>query len=33
MVDGYFKRAKKWQEELAKLRMILLDCDGRIEMG
>jgi uncharacterized protein YdeI (YjbR/CyaY-like superfamily) len=25
-VDGYFRRAKKWQAELAKLRMILLDC-------
>jgi len=25
-VDGYFKRAKKWPEELAKLRTILLGC-------
>ena len=25
-VDGYFGRAKKWQEELAKLRKIVLDC-------
>ncbi|MBE7159503.1 MAG: YdeI/OmpD-associated family protein [Rhodospirillales bacterium] len=24
-VDGYFSRAKKWQEELARLRTILLD--------
>ena len=25
-VDFYFSKAKKWQEELEKLRMILLDC-------
>ena len=25
-VDGYLGRAKKWQEELKKLRMIVLDC-------
>jgi uncharacterized protein YdeI (YjbR/CyaY-like superfamily) len=25
-VDGYLKKSKKWQEELAKLRMILLGC-------
>jgi uncharacterized protein YdeI (YjbR/CyaY-like superfamily) len=25
-VDGYLRRAKKWHEELAKLRMIVLDC-------
>src|ERR1700687_4589663 len=25
-VDGYLRRAKKWQEELEKLRMIILDC-------
>ncbi len=25
-VDFYFSRAKKWQEELEKLRMIVLDC-------
>jgi uncharacterized protein YdeI (YjbR/CyaY-like superfamily) len=25
-VDGYLRRAKKWQEELKKLRMIILDC-------
>jgi uncharacterized protein YdeI (YjbR/CyaY-like superfamily) len=25
-VDAFFSRAKKWQEELQKLRMILLDC-------
>src|ERR1700674_1552202 len=25
-VDGYLRRAKKWQEEMKKLRMILLDC-------
>ena len=24
-VDGYFSRAKKWQEELARLRVLLLD--------
>ena len=26
-VDFYFSKAKKWQEELAKLRMIILDCE------
>ena len=25
-VDVYFSKAKKWQEELEKLRMIILDC-------
>jgi uncharacterized protein YdeI (YjbR/CyaY-like superfamily) len=25
-VDFYFSKAKKWQEELAKLRTIILDC-------
>jgi uncharacterized protein YdeI (YjbR/CyaY-like superfamily) len=25
-VDGYFRRAKKWREELEKLRRIVLDC-------
>jgi uncharacterized protein YdeI (YjbR/CyaY-like superfamily) len=25
-VDGYLGRAKKWQEEMKKLRMIILDC-------
>jgi uncharacterized protein YdeI (YjbR/CyaY-like superfamily) len=25
-VDGYLRKAKKWQEELKKLRMIVLDC-------
>ena len=25
-VDFYFSKAKKWQEELQKLRMIILDC-------
>jgi uncharacterized protein YdeI (YjbR/CyaY-like superfamily) len=25
-VDGYLSKAKKWQEELEKLRMIFLDC-------
>jgi uncharacterized protein YdeI (YjbR/CyaY-like superfamily) len=25
-VDVYFSKAKKWQKELQKLRMILLDC-------
>ena len=26
-VDFYFDKAKKWQEELAQLRRIVLDCD------
>ncbi len=26
-VDFYFKKAKKWQEEINTLRMIVLDCD------
>ena len=26
-VDFYFDKAKKWQEELAQLRRIILDCD------
>jgi uncharacterized protein YdeI (YjbR/CyaY-like superfamily) len=26
-VDGFFRKAKKWQEELAKLRMIVLGCE------
>src|ERR1700728_3367851 len=25
-VDFYFSKAKKWQEEINKLRMIVLDC-------
>jgi uncharacterized protein YdeI (YjbR/CyaY-like superfamily) len=25
-VDGYLKKAKKWREEMTKLRMILLNC-------
>jgi uncharacterized protein YdeI (YjbR/CyaY-like superfamily) len=25
-VDWYFNKAKKWQEEIKKLRMIILDC-------
>src|SRR5450432_2915932 len=25
-VDFYFNKAKKWQEEIRKLRMIVLDC-------
>ena len=25
-VDGYLRKAKKWQEEMEKLRMIILDC-------
>src|SRR6059058_683821 len=25
-VDFYFRKAKKWQEEFEKLRMIILDC-------
>jgi len=25
-VDFYFSKAKKWQEELEKLRKIMLDC-------
>jgi uncharacterized protein YdeI (YjbR/CyaY-like superfamily) len=25
-VDVYLSKAKKWQEELEKLRMIILDC-------
>jgi uncharacterized protein YdeI (YjbR/CyaY-like superfamily) len=25
-VDGYLRKAKKWQEEAEKLRMIILDC-------
>src|SRR5271167_4599802 len=27
-VDFYFSKAKKWQEELKKLRTIVLDCRG-----
>src|SRR6201746_2966802 len=26
-VDFYFNKAKKWQEEINKLRTIVLDCD------
>jgi uncharacterized protein YdeI (YjbR/CyaY-like superfamily) len=26
-VDGYLRRAKKWQEELERLRMIILQCE------
>ena len=25
-VDFYFNKAEKWQEELEKLRIIILDC-------
>ena len=25
-VDGYLRKAKKWQEEFEKLRIIILDC-------
>ena len=25
-IDVYLSKAKKWQEELEKLRMIILDC-------
>src|SRR5215831_9068434 len=25
-VDGFLSRAKKWQQEMKKLRMIILDC-------
>ena len=25
-VDGYLRKAKKWQEEFEKLRMLILDC-------
>src|SRR5256714_3282797 len=25
-VDGYLRKSKQWQEELQKLRMIILDC-------
>jgi len=25
-VDAYLSKAKKWQEEFEKLRMIILDC-------
>jgi uncharacterized protein YdeI (YjbR/CyaY-like superfamily) len=25
-VDGYLSKVKKWQEEVEKLRMIILDC-------
>src|SRR6267154_1722563 len=25
-VDGYLRRAKKWQEEMEKLRRIIIDC-------
>jgi uncharacterized protein YdeI (YjbR/CyaY-like superfamily) len=25
-VDGYLRKNKKWQEELEKLRRIILDC-------
>jgi len=25
-VDFYFSKAKKWQQEIRKLRMIVLDC-------
>ena len=31
-VDAFLKKAKKWQEESAKLRMILLDCPLREEL-
>src|SRR5712675_2359527 len=25
-VDGYLRKSKKWQQEMEKLRMIILDC-------
>ena len=31
-VDGYFRKAKKWQEELEKLRTIILGCQLTEEM-
>jgi uncharacterized protein YdeI (YjbR/CyaY-like superfamily) len=31
-VDGYLRKAKKWQEELEKLRTIILDCELTEEM-
>jgi uncharacterized protein YdeI (YjbR/CyaY-like superfamily) len=31
-VDGYIRKAKKWQEELKKLRTIVLDCEPIEEM-
>lgn len=31
-VDAYLSEAKKWQEELVKLRMIVLDCDLKEEL-
>ena len=31
-VDFYFSKAKKWQEELEKLRMIVLDCGLTAEL-
>ena len=32
-VDVYLSKAKKWQKELEKLRMILLDCQLTEEVG
>ena len=34
-VDRYLEKSDKWQEELEKLRAILLDCgiDRRIQVG
>src|SRR5437867_9545715 len=31
-VDGYVRKSKQWQEELQKLRMIILDCGLTEEM-
>jgi uncharacterized protein YdeI (YjbR/CyaY-like superfamily) len=31
-VDGYLRKAKKWQEEFEKLRMIVLECGLTEEM-
>jgi len=31
-VDGYLRKSKKWQEELEKLRTIILDCQLTEEM-
>ena len=34
-VDGYVRKSKQWQEELQKLRTIILDCaaDRRSEVA
>jgi uncharacterized protein YdeI (YjbR/CyaY-like superfamily) len=31
-VDAYLRKAKKWQEEFEKLRMIILDCGLSVEL-